>query len=347
MHETSIALGKTVVRIAAGAAIVVSVVLCACGRKPAQCKKTFFRMDTVVEVTVAGESMQRASKIWVALDSLLKDWEERFSQTHARSEVLRLNERKKEELDISARLAEMLAIARAYGDTLQGGFDVTILPVKQAWGFGEKDSALRIPTPEELTETLSKVGYERLDVDIALSRVRFHDPELRVDVGGVAKGFVLREIEKLLDDNAFGNYLVSAGGDIVSRGSRADGEPWRIGIQHPRASDRLLATLALDSGAIVTSGDYERFWIQDSVRYHHIFNSKTGRSCRANQSLTVWATEPVRADILSTGLFCLPAPQILEFVNTRDGLECAVVDSSGSVHISSGWKSAFKLIHEN
>jgi thiamine biosynthesis lipoprotein len=115
-----------------------------------------------------------------------------------------------------------------------------------------------------------------------------------------------------------------------------------VGIQKPRGGG-VLGAVEIDSGSIVTSGDYERFRIVDGVRYHHIFNSKTGYSCPTNQSVTVWGPDPVEADIMTTGLFCRSASEILEFINARSRLECLVVDSSGQIFISNGWKSRVEV----
>ena len=128
-----------------------------------------------------------------------------------------------------------------------------------------------------------------------------------------------------------------AGGDVVAKGRKPDGRKWMIGVQHPRRSDLMIGTLALENGSVVTSGDYERFRIVDGIRYHHLFNSTTGRSCSANQSVTVSGPEPVTVDILSTGLFCRGAEEIVAFIKTMNGFECLVVDSAGSIATSDGW----------
>ncbi len=317
-------------------------VLLSCGGKPMHAKKTFFRMDTVVEVTLAVPPKVGLVTLWSAVDSLLKDWEERFSQTHERSELSRLNGRSTSEVEVSPELAEMLAVGLAYGDTLEGWFDLTVLPIKELWGFGEEETEKRVPSDSAIAAARARMGYKRLWVDPGASRAHFADSRVQVDMGGIAKGFALREIGRTLDRAGQKDYLIVAGGDILSRGRRRDGRPWRIGIQHPRSRDSLLATIDLDSGAVVTSGDYERFWVLDGVRYHHIFDPFTGRCCGANRSLTVWGMDPVEVDVLSTGLFCRSHKDIVAFVNARPRLQCVVVDSAGRVHVSEGWCDRIK-----
>ena len=340
--------------------------LVSCGKRgAASYKRSFYRMDTYSEVTLVVEDShargavlsrmrsiltndrkKRIDSAWRLIDSLMADWEIRFSQTKDPSEVLALNSRGTRALYVSRVLGEMLRLGIAYGDTLGGMFDPTILPIKELWGFGEREQAQRVPSRLEIDHALAKVGYGRVHVGAGGDTVLFDDDDAMVDVGGIAKGFVLREIGGILDKAGFGSYLLVSGGDILSKGRRPDGAPWRIGIQHPRDSRRLLGTLALDNGAVVTSGDYERYWEKDGQRYHHIFDPGTGCCCRANRSVTVWSMDPIEADILSTGLFCMPGDSVLAFVNARPRLECVVVDSTGNISVSDGWTTRLEIVEQ-
>jgi thiamine biosynthesis lipoprotein len=309
-------------------------------RQPLVLKRTFFRMDTITQLTVVmGDADARqGQRLGDQIDSLLLDWEQRFSQTSPKSEVLAINNRKSDTVGVGAELAWMVGYALRYGDTLGGSFDITVFPLKELWGFGEQDSALVIPSEDSLGAALERVDYRRLHLDSAAGQLYCGRPDVVVDVGGIAKGAILVKVDGFLQARGYRDYLVSAGGDIVVRGRRVDGDLWRVGIQHPRKpSGELLAALDLAAGAIVTSGDYERFYERDGVRYHHIFNSKSGKSCTGVQSLTILSDNAIEADILSTGLFCLPIDSIISFVESRSRLECLVVDSAGDSHVSRGW----------
>jgi thiamine biosynthesis lipoprotein len=200
-----------------------------------------------------------------------------------------------------------------------------------------------VPPDGLLQELLKLVDYKKVTVDTEGNTVSFKEPGTIIDVGGIAKGFALRELSKLLDALNYRDYLVVAGGDIISGGTRPDGKSWRIGIQHPRDDSKPLGVFPLDSGSVVTSGDYERYWIKDGKRFHHIFNPKTGYSCTKNQSLTVWGMDPIIVDVLSTGLFGRPRDDIHAFINARPNLECIVVDSLGDITVSSGWVGKVKF----
>jgi thiamine biosynthesis lipoprotein len=301
-------------------------------------KRRFFRMGTVVEVTVSVPQSFDVKPMWRSVDSLLLRSEERFSVTGASSEIRIINERESAALPVSSELGEMLKTGLAYGDTLDGAFDITVLPLKELWGFCEQCGGDEpLPDSSQISAAVRHVNYSCMRVNHAGDSVFFESPYTRVDIGGIAKGYVLERLAKLLKDSGIDNFLIAAGGDILASGRKRNNTPWRVGVQHPRNRSELLTAISLENSALVTSGDYERFRFINGGRYHHIFNPSTGYSCTQNQSLTIRAGDPVRADILSTGLFCASAEKILEFVRLRDDTECLIVDYAGSVYMSDGW----------
>lgn len=313
-----------------------------CGSENQLLQKKFFRMDTITEISLVVKSKKTADSCWHLIDSLLTDWENRFSVEGPASEVRKINERNSNSVCIGNQLKEMIETAIRYGDTLDGRFDITVLPLKQLWGLGENSlSDLPIPDSEQVKSELQKIGYRRLH--IRNDSLLFTSDQTRIDVGGIAKGFVLREITCLVEKYNINSYLVSAGGDLVIKGKRLDGRPWRIGIQHPRKGG-IIGVIDIDSGSIVTSGDYERCRIVDGKRYHHIFDTRTGYSCSKNQSLTIYGPDPVEADIMSTGLFAKSASEIVEYVNSRPRFECMVIDSAGNIFISDRWKGKVEIL---
>jgi len=304
-------------------------------------KHLFYRMDTIIEVTVVmGEKDPgKEAALWRRLDSLFESWEKRFSQTDPHSEVLRINQRTSQRVAISRDLGGMLGLALRYGDTLSGGFDCTILPIKLLWGFGEHDTALVIPDRRTIDSVVRHVSYKKIRLCASGDSLIIDDPAIKIDLGGIAKGEALCRAARLLSDAGFTGFLVNGGGDIVSRGAKPGGTAWFIGVQHPRNPERLLAALPLDSGTVYTSGDYERFYLKDGKRYHHIFDPKSGYCATGNQSVTIWDMDPREAKMFSTGLFRRPAHEILAFIEQRPRAHCIVVDSAGTVFVSSGWKS--------
>lgn len=324
-------------------AIAASICSVNCHRQaPYNAKKHFFHLAAAIEVTVVIDRQETALfPLWNSIDSLLAFWDEHYSQTNPRSDVRSLNARTSPAVAVPQQLGRMMADAIAWGDTTCGMFDLTILPVKELWGLGEGLTSLhRRPTDEALAAAVRTVDYRRIQISRNRDTAYLARPGVTIDAGGFAKGYALIETGKLLNSRGYRNYLI-ASGDIVGRGKRCDGKPWCIGIQHPRA-EKLIATMLFDTGAVFTSGDYENFWMDGNRRIHHIFNPRTGRSCTANQSVTIRSPSAIEAKYLSTGLFCLPADSICSFVERR-GLDCVVVDSAGNVHISRGWKNRVAL----
>ncbi len=317
-------------------------------------KRVFYRMDTVVELTLVLEEpvkrfpfqkikVSRSDHIFNEIDSLLKDYEIRFSQNSPTSELLTLNNRNSNEVTVSEELYHMLLMGKAYGDTLHGEFDITLLPLKELWGFGKGEGRKEKPSDEDIKNALAKVNYKNFSLE-SKNRLLFKNENTFIDCGGIAKGAAIEEIAKLLHAIDVKDYLISAGGDILGVGQRIDKTPWKLGIKHPRGAEKPLAIFSLDGGAVVTSGDYERFVEYGGKKYHHLFNTKTGYPSEENMSVTIYASSPVIADILSTGLFSRKANDIISFIEKRPGLECVVVDSSGNVHISKGWKDNINIL---
>lgn len=300
-----------------------------------QRRQLFFKMDTATEVILSVPRSFDVGPVWRSIDSLLSISERHFSVTNERSQIKGLNERRENALPVPPELGEMLKMGIAYGDTLDGSFDITVLPLKEIWGFCE-DCTGNEPLPDSarIRAAVQKVDYRKVRVNETGDSIFFESGGIVVDAGGIAKGYVLKQAAQLLRDRGITNYLISAGGDILISGRKQNKTPWRVGVQHPRNRSELITALHLESGALVTSGDYERYRLIDNHRYHHIFNPHTGHPCHTNQSLTIWTLNPIRADILSTGLFCWPTDKILEFVIARDDLECLIVDSSGTIHTS-------------
>ena len=320
-------------------------VFVSCGKKNAEIfKHSFFRMDTIIEVTISNAGSFKPEPVWSEIDSLLMDWEERFSITSEKSEVKKINERNRDTVQISKPLGEMIQCALRYGDSLKGDFDFTILPLKGVWGLSEDSPEnAAAPSVSQIDSARAMVDYKNVKINNEIDTLYFSSPFVKIDVGGVAKGFALKMVADLLERKDIKNYLVNGGGDIVGNGKKTDGSSWVIGVQDPRKSDRVLATFKLDSGSVFTSGDYERFRFIDGKRVHHIFNPHTGYSCTGNQSVTIYGPDPIENKFLSTGLFCRSADSILMYVNSRPRIECLVVDSLGKLFISEKWKKEILL----
>lgn len=184
-----------------------------------------------------------------------------------------------------------------------GSFDITVAPLSRAWGF--RDDSYRIPPLNEIEKILRFVGMDKIgfeDGHIQLS------PGMELDWGGIAKGFGIDMAAEALIQMGIQNGFINAGGDLYCWGKNPDNKLWQIGIQHPRKNG-LSAVLMLSDLGAATTGDYQRCFIREGIRYHHVFDPKTGYPARGKQSVTVVGPQTLFCDALSTALFVSDCPE--------------------------------------
>ncbi len=248
----------------------------------------------------------------------------------ASSELSRVNrEAAQHPVRVSEELFELLQRARRVSDLTGGAFDVTFASVGYLYDYRK---GVR-PDDEQRSAATTLINYHQLKLDPAQRTVQFGQPGMRIDLGGIAKGHAVDRCMMLLEQLGIHNALVRAGGDSRVSGDRW-GRPWTIGIRDPRDREGVVAVIPLIDVAVSTSGDYERFFEQDGVRYHHIINPRTGDSARGLQSVTIIGPDSTTSDALSTSVFVLGLEKGLELVNRLSGIDAIVVDQHGALHYS-------------
>ncbi|MEM1434732.1 MAG: FAD:protein FMN transferase, partial [Pseudomonadota bacterium] len=175
--------------------------------------------------------------------------------------------------------------------------------------------------------------YRHIEIDG--SRVRYRHPATYVDLGGIAKGFAVDRAIALLEARGITEAAVSAGGDSRILGDRR-GQPWVVGVRHPRRAGEYALKLPLADTAVSTSGDYERFFERDGERVHHILDPSSGRSARGALSVTIVGSETLLTDALSTSVFVLGARSGIDLIDRLPGVDAIVIDAEGRVHYSAG-----------
>ncbi len=188
-----------------------------------------------------------------------------------------------------------------YSKLSGGAFDVTVMPLVELWS----GAALRgeLPSEREILEAGALVDFREIILDEKNSSVMLGKKGMRLDLGAIAKGFVVDKMAEILRDAGMRGALVNAGGDIYAHGTSYGGEGWRIGLRHPRSPERVVDVFSVTNRAVATSGDYERFFIYEGVRYSHIIDPRSGMPARGVISATVLAGTCLEADALATILF--------------------------------------------
>lgn len=221
-----------------------------------------------------------------------------------------------------------------------GAFDITFASVGYLYDYRNKNH----PSEKNIKDNLSAINYRHLQLNKKSKTIKFKQNNVRLDFGGIAKGYAVDNAITLLKACGIKNGLVSAGGDSRVLGDR-NGKPWVVGIRHPRQKNKVIVRLPLSNSAISTSGDYERFFIEDGTRYHHIINPRTGASVRNTWSATVIGDDAITTDALSTTLFVLGADKAMDFIESYKGIEAIIIDSSGKMHYSSGLTPPSQIQH--
>jgi len=249
------------------------------------------------------------------------------------SEISRINrDAAKNPVTISAELLELIARGIEMSRLTHGAFDITYASVGQLYDFR---AGVR-PDEKQIAATLPAINYQFVELDLVERTVFFARQGVRIDLGGIAKGYAVERGAGILRAQGIAHGLVSAGGDSRVLGDRR-GAPWIVGVRDPRNSDRVVARLPLIDEAISTSGDYERFFEEDGVRYHHIISPATGHSASEVRSVTIIGPDATMTDGLATSVFVMGVDNGLQLIDSLDDFEAVIVDQHGRLHRSGGF----------
>lgn len=232
-------------------------------------------------------------------------------------------------VEVSDELLGLITKAHQVSVLTDGAFDITYASVGRYYDYREG----KTPDPQTMQRAVKAIDYRYIDRDLENSRVRFQRPEVYISLGGIAKGHAVDRAIALLQRAGVSQASVAAGGDSRIIGDRG-GKPWTVGIQHPREADKMSAVLPLVDTAVSTSGDYERFFERDGVRYHHILDPSTGRSATGSWSVTILGPEATLTDALSTSVFVLGPERGLKLVNSLPGIDAIIIDPQGRLLFS-------------
>ena len=225
----------------------------------------------------------------------------------------------------------LLSRATYFSELSGGAFDITFAAVGRLF-----DYRLGVrPSAAQLEEARLAVGYQSMLLDAATQTVRFLKPNMCIDLGGFAKGHAVDNAARILRDLGILHANVSAGGDSRVIGDKR-GRPWMIGVRDPRQAGEIIALLPLENTSISTSGDYERFFMADGTRFHHLINPFTGKSPDSVRSVTILAEDGLTTEAFSKIVFVLGIEQGLRLIDAHPEVDAIVVDVAGQLHYSSG-----------
>ena len=237
-------------------------------------------------------------------------------------------------LPISYELYSVIDQSLNYSRITSGAFDITFASVGYLYDYRE---SVR-PDQAQLDEQLGGVNFQHIDMNDSEQTIHFKHEAVRIDLGGIAKGYAVDLAIKRAQKLGIEHISVTAGGDTRILGDRL-GRPWVIGIRHPMDKKKVIAKIPLVDEALSTSGDYERYFDEDGVRYHHIIDPKTGDSARSVRSVTILGPAAIDTDALSTSVFVMGPAKGLQLLESLQGIEGIIVDKQGNLLFSSGLQS--------
>lgn len=333
--------------------------------------KTGFYLDTLCTITIFAvedsdgklealtEEEREKTLLALITDAfkLCDEYEKMLSKTIETSDIARINEAEGRAVEVSEETIEVLEKGIFYGNKSEGAFDITIGKATDLWGFREAEAGEttesgmtgKVPDADKLAETMKHVDYKK--IEIKGNSVRLLDPEMEIDLGGIAKGYIADKVTAYLEGNGVTSAIVDLGGNIVAIGGKAesmlsdsDEQPakqtdFKVGIKDPMSeTGNIIGIVSAADKTIVTSGTYERYFVEDGKKYHHILSSETGYPTDTDVlSVTIIAAKGSSADCdaLSTSCLALGIEKGKKLIAETEGAEAIFIDLTGEIHTTS------------
>lgn len=310
-----------------------------------ECFKNIFLMDTIIDLKYYGKNSEKAMNESI---NKLREIDNNMSLSKSDSEMVKINNNAgKRSVKVNDGFLNVINKAIYYGRLSDGAFDISIRPVDKLWGIGTKNE--RIPKEKEIKENLKFVNYKNIETDNFNKTVFLRNKNMAIDLGGIAKGYAADELVKILKENNIKSGLINLGGNIYAYKKDKNDKPFNIGIQDPKEENgQTFAIIKVKNKSVVTSGNYERYFIKNGKRYHHIMDPKTGAPSESGIiSSTIISDKSIDGDALSTATFILGLKKGMELINSLSGVEAIFVTNDNKVYTSSGLNNDnFKITNE-
>lgn len=305
--------------------------------------RTHQTMGSLVEITAwttddasATAAFEHAFREFDRLDAMLTVWK-------PDSDVSRINAAAgRSPVTVSGETLEVLGIAHDVSTWTRGKFDITFGALADIWKF-DHDQDNTIPTRSQIDERLPLVDYQQVMVDRAGGTAYIAKAGMRIHLGGIGKGYAVDRGVALLKQRGLRDFMIQFGGDLYVAGRNGD-KPWTLGIADPRGTHDAFATVDMTDGTFSTSGDYERTFVKDGVRYHHIIDPDRGEPARQCRSVTLVSNRAVIADAVAKGVFILGPTEGMALIEQLPDVEGVIVGADNRVLVSSGLRGRVAML---
>jgi thiamine biosynthesis lipoprotein len=307
--------------------------------RPSAHARTYQVMGTEAVFTAWTDDAEKADQAFAAayaeirrIEDLMTDWEHPGQPP---SDVVRINAAagKTAAVPVADETLQVVEASLDMSRRSEGAFDITYAAMRGLWKFDE-DLDKRIPPQAEIERRRQLINYRDVIVDPKKHTVRLRRAGMKLGLGGIAKGYAVDRCSEVLRRFGFENFMVQAGGDLFVSGSKGSA-PWMVGVRDPRGGPRaIIAKMAIRDHAFSTAGDYERAFVLDGKRYHHIIDPKTGYPATASRGVTIFAPTAFLADALDDAVFILGPQRGMALVDSYPGCSVMIVDAANKVWVS-------------
>lgn len=310
-----------------------------CAPAPQMYRESRPLMGTVVEISVDGKDRALLEQAVAAAYREMSRLSDMMNHYHPASVVSAINDAAgKADVRAPAELREVLAMAHAVSQRTDGAFDITVGSLR-GWRFNPTEP--QMPAPAAIARQRPLIDYRDVLVNEGNGTVRLRRAGQRIDLGGIAKLYILRAGMNVLAARGIERALINGGGDVVARAGARD-KPWRVGIRDPQQPGVLLGVLEVNSGFVVSSGDYERYFIKDGKRYHHILDPRTGYPAEGPRHVTLVSAHLEDVNGVATAIMVLGADFGRLLIERTRELEGLIVDRDGTRWVSAGLKERLR-----
>lgn len=327
----------------AAAVLLVLLLLTACSSKQDKIQDTVSVSEsaeyfgTVITITLYDDDEKKLNTSIEKAFAECGRLENIFSAKLQDSELSRLNRTAfNSPVKVSEELFLVLEEALFYNRLSDGSFDISIGKLINLWGIGTENE--RVPSDEELEPLVNQKGCEDIVLDQENGTVMYTSEMVEIDLGAIAKGYAADRIKQFLAENeGIGSGILNFGGNVLTIGEKTDGSAWKIGITDPLQSGKVYGAVSVKDACVITSGNYERYFVENGIKYHHILDPTTGFPAEQGIiSATIIGSSSTECDAMSTACYILGADRALELIESVSDVECVLIDEAGMCYCSSG-----------
>lgn len=317
-------------------------------KKEDKYSSTYYNLGTINEITLYDITKKDGDRILKECESILKDIDNKMSSQITSSEISKINNHSRDTyVKVSDDTYYVIKEAINFSSMSNDTFDISIGPIIDLWAIGTENA--NVPTKKEIKDKLSLVNYKNILLDDKNNSVKLANKNMKIDLGGIAKGYAADKIYEYLKKEKLDSALINLGGNIYVLGNKENNQPFSIGIQDPtKPRGNSIGNIKVSNKSVVTSGIYERYLEKNNKIYHHMLNPHTGYPFdNSLSSVTIISNKSIICDALSTTTFGLGIEKGLKLIENLDGVDAIFITKDKKIYLSNNLKNKFNLTDNN